>query len=128
VSGQQPKAFRDALNCASGNIDASAVAGDVHPDAVKLGFRLGQKTRLAHRRAFCSAASRATPRRLMSSVSWATSSGAVILRPWPRRQGSFSLVDSRKDFQPPPLAFSLAAEPARLDARADERLLVGGQV
>src|ERR1022692_4506515 len=55
IPGQQPKALVDALNHPCGKIDAAAIAGHVNPDAVKLGFRLGRKTELAHRRRFCSA-------------------------------------------------------------------------
>src|ERR1022692_381275 len=84
IPGQQPKALVDALHHPCGKIDAAAIAGHVNPDAVKLGFRLGRKTELAHRRRFCSAESRAMPRRLMSSVSCVTSSWVVILRPSPR--------------------------------------------
>src|ERR1022692_2161694 len=84
IPGQQPKALVDALHHPSGNIDAAALAGHVNPDAIKLGFRLGRETELAYRRRFCSAESRAMPRRLMSSVSCVTPSCVVILRPSPR--------------------------------------------
>src|ERR1039457_6835242 len=84
IPGQQPKALVDALHHPCGKIDAAGIAGHVNPDAVKLGFRLGRKTELAHRRRFCSAESRAMPRRLMSSVSCVTPSCVVILRPSPR--------------------------------------------
>jgi len=43
IPRQQPKALVDALHHPSGNIDAAALAGNVNPDAVKLGFRLGRK-------------------------------------------------------------------------------------
>jgi hypothetical protein len=48
ISSQEPETLGDALHHTGGDIGATALAGDVNPDAVKVGFRLGRKTKLAH--------------------------------------------------------------------------------
>jgi hypothetical protein len=73
IPGQRPETLGDAFHHAGGNLGAAALAGDVNPDVVKLGFRLRRKTELAHQRRFCASASRAMPRRVTSAASWVTS-------------------------------------------------------
>src|SRR5271157_3892310 len=92
MPGKQPKTLSNALDDTSGNIDAAALASEANPDVVKFRFRFGRKTKLAHHRVmFCSAASRAMPRRFISPASCATSSWVVIRRPSPRAKDASAL-------------------------------------
>ena len=64
IPRQQPETPGDRLQDAGSNIGATAFAGDVQPNVVKLCLRFGRKAKLAHERGCCPEAKRSMPRRL----------------------------------------------------------------